>query len=209
MKLRTRILVTGFIAWVSHLIKTDALGLKIPKSFVILSNLQSGKNIGTICRNCLSFNVKEVVVVGRSSYVGKMRNADRGAKANLNFKNFPSTDDAETYLRSLGVEIIGVEIMDSAIPIMEMSYNRDTAFVFGNEGTGLSERQRRMCDRFVYIPQYSNAMASINVACASAIVLQHFAYNVGMTPEKIVGEKFSEVGSSQPSLEIDTGIYEM
>lgn len=49
-------------------------------------------------------------------------------------------------------------------------FKDSTAFIFGNEGGGLSDRQKSICDGFVYIPQYaSSGMASINVACASAI----------------------------------------
>ena len=47
--------------------------------------------------------------------------------------------------------------------------------MFGNEGGGLSERQREACDIFVHIPQFASGMASINVACASSIILFSFA----------------------------------
>jgi tRNA G18 (ribose-2'-O)-methylase SpoU len=36
---------------------------KEAESYVIIQNLQYS-NIGSICRNCMAFNVKEVVVVG-------------------------------------------------------------------------------------------------------------------------------------------------
>ena len=54
--------------------------------------------------------------------------------------------------------------------------------MFGNEGGGLSLRQRKACDLFVYIPQYAaGGMASINVACASAVVLQVFPFPFPVT----------------------------
>jgi tRNA G18 (ribose-2'-O)-methylase SpoU len=46
-----------------------------------------------------------------------------------------------------------------------------TAFLVGNEGTGLSEAQKAVCDHFVYIPQYGNGTASLNVSVAAAIAL--------------------------------------
>lgn len=49
----------------------------LPKCYVIISNLQSGSNIGSICRNALAFNVHEVIVVGRKGFRDKMRQADR------------------------------------------------------------------------------------------------------------------------------------
>ena len=58
-------------------------------------------------------------------------------------------------------------------------------------GGGLSERQRSVCDKFTYIPQYARGgMASINVACASAVVLQTFAIWANYRETQRLGEKF-------------------
>lgn len=58
-------------------------------------------------------------------------------------------------------------------------------------GGGLSERQRAVCDKFTYIPQYARGgMASINVACASAVVLQTFAIWANYRETQRLGEKF-------------------
>ena len=165
-----------------------------PSSFVLLSNLQSGSNIGSICRNCLAFNVTEVVVVGKPDFRGKMRQADRGAKARLAFINFPSTSAAVDYLKNdKGCLMIGLEIMPTAKSLVDYHFpaDRNVAFLLGNEGGGLNEAQRRACDDFVYIPQYSEGLASINVACCSAIVLQRYAEQAGYQESTRVGEKFS------------------
>jgi tRNA G18 (ribose-2'-O)-methylase SpoU len=88
----------------------------LPKCYVIISNLQSGSNIGSICRNALAFNVHEVVVVGRKGFRDKMRNADRGAKRRQTFVHFNSVAEAATYLKEMrNCSIIGVEILDSAV----------------------------------------------------------------------------------------------
>lgn len=52
---------------------------------------------------------------------------------------------------------------------------RVAAFMVGNEGQGMPEVQMQACDHFVYISQYSAATASLNVNCAAAIVLEHYA----------------------------------
>lgn len=41
-----------------------------------------------------------------------------------------------------------------------------TAFMFGNEGTGMTEKQLRLCDSLVYIPQFGYGTASLNVSNA-------------------------------------------
>ena len=51
--------------------------------------------------------------------------------------------------------------------------------ISARQGAGLSERQRSMCDKLVFIPQNrggasgaGGGSSSLNVACAAAIVLQ-------------------------------------
>lgn len=164
-----------------------------PRLSVILSNIQSGNNIGRICRNCLAFNASQVIVVGRGDFAGKMRSSDRGAFQRLHFEHCPSLTDAQTMLKSQGATILGVEICDASLPINgdPPPFAQHTAFMFGNEAGGLSPKQRDICDGFVYIPQYApGGMASINVACASAITLYSFA-TWAKYPETIrKGEKF-------------------
>ncbi|CAD6272994.1 unnamed protein product [Miscanthus lutarioriparius] len=73
-----------------------------------------------------------------------------------------------------GRDICGVEITDDAKPVTAHPFRRSTAFLFGNEGTGLSQKECDICDFFVYIPQYGGGTASLNVTVAASIVLHHF-----------------------------------
>ena len=144
-------------------VSTSTLASKA-RSYILLSNLQSGSNIGAVCRNALAFGVTEVIVVGRkdfkvdcfhyhvefnSSHIhlyrtltvlyfkNKMRGSDRGAKFRQNFAQFPSTTEAVSYLRELepdGITILGVEITKDSQSIAKSPYTGPTAFVFGNEG---------------------------------------------------------------------------
>jgi tRNA G18 (ribose-2'-O)-methylase SpoU len=171
---------------------SNDLTSNLAKCFVIISNLQSGSNIGAIFRNSRAFNVHEVIVVGRKNFRDKMRHADRGAKELQAVKHFNSIAEARDYLKlEQNATIIGIEIMESAVSLTKQTFCGHTAFMFGNEGGGLSDRQREACDSFVYIPQYaSGGIASINVACASAIVLQTFAVWAGYSETLREKEKF-------------------
>jgi tRNA G18 (ribose-2'-O)-methylase SpoU len=125
--------------------------------------------------------------------MGKMRGADRGSKFHLKFSQFPSTEEAVDYLVKLepNCNIIGVEITDGATAIQNIDFKcKPTAFIFGNEGKGLSEKQRSICHEFVYIPQFSTGLASINVACASAVILHHYAVASSFKETKHINGKF-------------------
>ncbi len=58
------------------------------------------------------------------------------------------------------------------------------------QGQGLSEKQIALCDSFVYIPQYGDGTASLNVTVATSIVLQHFAVWAGYQEHQRQGQKF-------------------
>lgn len=83
-----------------------------------------------------------------------------------------------------------MEITDSAQPVHTHPFSGPLAFMLGNEGQGLSERQMRNCDSFVYIAQYGPGTASLNVAVAASIVLHHYALWAGYEERSRTGFKF-------------------
>ena len=74
-----------------------------------------------------------------------------------------------------GARVVGVEIMPQAVSVSTLPFTGPTAFLLGNEGSGLSPAQCAICDAFVYIPQHGPGTASLNVAVAAGIVLHRFA----------------------------------
>ena len=72
------------------------------------------------------------------------------------------------------VRIVGVEIDDGAIDVEDEPFEGDTAFMMGNEGQGMNEKQMNVCDGFVRIAQYGGGTASLNVSVAAGIVLHRF-----------------------------------
>jgi len=54
-------------------------------------------------------------------------------------------------LASADIALIGIEIMSEAKPVQAHPFRRKTALVAGNEGDGLSDKVKSMCDGFVYI----------------------------------------------------------
>ena len=51
--------------------------------------------------------------------------------------------------------------------------------MLGNEGSGLNQNQIDICDQFVYIAQYTDKTASLNVAIAGSIIFHHFGLWAG------------------------------
>ncbi len=74
-----------------------------------------------------------------------------------------------------GARILGIEIAPDARSVASLPFSGPTAFILGNEGSGLSPTQCAICDGFIYIAQHGPGTASLNVAVAAGIVLHRFA----------------------------------
>ncbi|XP_020114452.1 uncharacterized protein LOC109728449 [Ananas comosus] len=165
------------------------------ESVVVVHNVAKRHNVGTLARSAAAFGVSEVVVVGRRDFNSF---GSHGSTAHLRFRHLSSLPLARRYLKEeRDYDICGVEIVDGAMPVTDHPFRKSTAFLLGNEGTGLSERECEICDFFVYIPQYGGGTASLNVTVAASIVLHHFGVWAGF-PERVrEGNKF--VVAEKPS----------
>jgi tRNA C32,U32 (ribose-2'-O)-methylase TrmJ len=114
-----------------------------------------------------------------------------GSEAYISYRHFNTLEECCEELKTKhGCEIIGVEITDNAKAVHTHPWSGPVAFMLGNEGTGLNERQLRVCDSFVYIPQYGVGTASLNVAVAASIVLHQYATWAGYEERSRHGYKF-------------------
>jgi tRNA(Leu) C34 or U34 (ribose-2'-O)-methylase TrmL len=144
-----------------------------------------------MCRCAAAFNVSAVCLVGSRQF---NTFGSHGSDVYLTYLHFETLEECCTRLKTdYACTIIGIEIMDSAQPVHAAEWPGSVAFMLGNEGQGLSNRQIRLCDSFVYIPQYGAGTASLNVAVAASIVLHHFAIWAGFPESKRYGQKY-EVG---------------
>lgn len=144
-----------------------------PKCFVIMHNISKRHNVGTLARSASAFAVAEMCLVGSRQF-----NAfgSHGSTDHVAFRHFPTLEECCSTLKDQeGCRIIGVEITEDAVAVHQHPFSGPTAFMIGNEGQGLSARQMALCDSFVYISQYGDGTASLNVTVATTIVLHHFA----------------------------------
>ncbi len=92
------------------------------------------------------------------------------------YQRVADLNELTVWLAEQGVkEIVGIEITDESQDVGSVDWNSKDgqciAFMPGNEGTGLSDRQKELCTHFVYIPQYGATVESLNVHVATTIVL--------------------------------------
>ncbi|XP_054807018.1 uncharacterized protein LOC129309456 [Prosopis cineraria] len=157
------------------------------ESYVVVHNIAKRHNVGTLARSATAFGVTELILVGRRDFNSF---GSHGSTSHLRFRHFHSLQDARHFLKEKDCDICGVEITDDAKPVNQHPFKRSTAFLLGNEGTGLSAKECEICDFFVYIPQYGGGTASLNVTVAASIVLHHFGVWAGFAERSRDGNKF-------------------
>lgn len=154
---------------------------------VIVHNIAKRHNVGTLARSATAFGVDELILVGRRDFNSF---GSHGSTSHLRFRHFTSLSLARNYLKEKDFDICGVEIVDGAASVADHPFKRSTAFLLGNEGTGLSEKELEICDYFVYIPQYGFGTASLNVTVAASIVLHQFGVWANFPERSREGSKF-------------------
>ncbi|CAD8122035.1 unnamed protein product [Paramecium sonneborni] len=168
------------------------------EGYLFLHNIAKPKNIGTIIRNAAAFNLTKVFMIGKQGQNKKKFQiaegfsffGNHGTFDQMNFHLFNNLKEAKEYFVQNNIYVCGVEIGEGSQNIIKNPFKGHTVFFLGNEGTGLIPEHKAICDQFVYIPQYTQKTASLNVGVASGIIFHHFAQWAGFQEQKVEGEKF-------------------
>lgn len=139
---------------------------------VVLDNLRSAYNVGSIFRTSDAASVEHIHLCGMSAHPPhrKIEKTSLGAFEYVPWTYYERTSDALDHLREKGIPIAAVETTENAVPHTLFRWPKPVAVVFGNEVTGINEKTLGRCDTVVCIPMhgYKN---SINVATAFGVIL--------------------------------------
>lgn len=137
---------------------------------MILENIQDPGNLGTILRAGEGAGVTGVLMSQGTVdiYNSKVIRSTMGSSFRIPFMY---TDDLQGTVRSLkekGITVYAAHLggMDS---YERMDYTKPTAFMIGNESSGLTEEMSREADCLIRIPM-EGRVESLNAAVASAIL---------------------------------------
>src|SRR5512133_1522365 len=141
---------------------------------VVLDNIRSQQNTGSVFRTADAFRVKAVYLCGITATPPhrEIHRAALGATESVEWEYFPSTEDALVRLRSEGYLLVGIEQTDRSVYLGDFvpPEGRKLALVFGNEVSGLSDAVLPLLDACIEIPQFGTKH-SFNVAVSAGIVL--------------------------------------
>lgn len=141
---------------------------------VVLDNVRSMYNVGSLFRTCDGFAVEALYLCGITACPPHKEIAKTalGATESVCWKHFDSTVEAVNDLKAQGYRVWAVEQVDTSVSLEEYAPTKGekVAIVLGNEVFGVDDEVLTLCDGAIEIPQYGTKH-SFNVSVAGAIVI--------------------------------------
>lgn len=141
---------------------------------VVLDNIRSLNNIGSVFRTADAFIVQKIYLCGITAQPPHkdIHKTALGSTESVDWEYVTNTQDVVNRLKSEGVMIISVEQAENALMLNEFKPepNITYAFIFGNEVKGVSQGVVNMSDMVLEIPQYGTKH-SLNISVSSGVVL--------------------------------------
>ncbi len=141
---------------------------------IVLDNVRSLNNVGSIFRTADAFLVEAVCLCGITATPPhrEIHKTALGATESVAWRYFESAVEAVRELKAGGYAIISVEQADESVPLGRFTCEagKRYALVFGHEIRGVSEEVVDLSDACIEIPQYGTKH-SFNVAVSTGIVL--------------------------------------
>ena len=149
---------------------------KIPLT-VVLDNVRSLNNIGSIFRTSDAFAVERILLCGITATPPspEIDKTALGAEDSVRWSYFENTADAVEMLKKEGYTVCALEQVDGSVSLEAFEADSDGryAFIAGNEVDGVDQNVVDMCDVSLEIPQVGTKH-SLNVAVSTALTIWHF-----------------------------------
>lgn len=145
--------------------------------FLVLENIRSVANTGSIFRTADRFGVSKIILVGTTpAPVDRFGRARRdftkvslGAEKSLDWQYFKNTEQALEFIRKSKIKIVSLEQMSEARNIVKFEPPQRLALIVGNEVEGISKEFLEASETVVQI-NYGQKR-SLNVSVATGIAL--------------------------------------
>ncbi|WP_018126445.1 RNA methyltransferase [Balneola vulgaris] len=147
---------------------------KLQRVKVVLHNIRSLHNVGSVFRSSDAFGISEIIISGYTPTPPRpeITKTAIGAEEFVNWSYVEDPTDTFYELKKKGYTIFGMEQTTNSIPLTDFDTQQyeDICIVMGNEVTGIDEDILSHIDQFIMIPQFGQKH-SLNVSVAAAVML--------------------------------------
>ena len=162
--------INQYKEWTVSKIKEDLVRKSFPYA-VMMQHINGDFNISTFIRNGNAFGAKEIF------YWGKKKWDRRGAVGCHNYKqltHISSFEDIKSLKQKYRFVGIDNNIEKETLSLKNFIPCKNDLYIFGEEGSGITQDVLDICDAFVCIDQFGS-VRSLNVGTASGIIMNHAA----------------------------------
>lgn len=143
---------------------------------VVLDNVRSEMNVGSVFRTADAFLVERICLCGITATPPRpeIHKTALGAENSVAWSHHASVMDAIVELRAQDYHICCVEQVHGSISLEQfcVSQSEKIAIIFGNEVKGVQQQAVDISDCCIEIPQHGTKH-SLNIANSAAIVMWH------------------------------------
>jgi len=161
------------MAFDTRLTVADYQAVRKQPVVVILDQVRSLNNVGSVFRTGDAFRIEKLVLCGVTGTPPdrEIEKTALGATKSVQWEYVSSTTDAIQSLKQQGYRIIAIEQAEQSVSLSDFHYQGEPlAIVLGNEVYGVEPEVLKHCDAIIEIPQYGTKQ-SLNVAVCAGIVL--------------------------------------
>ncbi len=145
--------------------------------YLVLHNVRSAENVGSMFRSADAFGVSKIYLTGYTPAptdrfnraVSKIAKTALGAELSVPWEKKEITE-LITELKETSVRVVALEQDTRAVQLTSYSTPADVALIVGNEVTGIEPEVLALADDVVEIPMVGKK-ESLNVAVATGIAL--------------------------------------
>lgn len=139
---------------------------------VVLDNIRSLNNIGSVFRTSDAFLIEKVYLCGITAKPPHrdIQKTALGATETVEWEHQENTLDVIEKLKTNGFQIASIEQAENSVTLNEFKPSRKTAIVFGNEVMGVDQSVIDKSDVVIEIPQYGTKH-SLNISVSAGVVI--------------------------------------
>ena len=139
---------------------------------VVLDNVRSAYNVGSIFRTCDAFLIKKIYLCGITP-TPPSNEIRKSALGSTNSVEWSYQNETQTVIENLiqeGYHIVGVEQVENSTKIEDFKNTKPIALIFGHEVEGIDQEIIDNCHETVEIPQYGTKH-SLNISVCAGIII--------------------------------------
>lgn len=144
---------------------------------IILDNIRSLNNIGSVFRTADAFLVKKIYLCGITAQPPHkdIQKTALGATESVDWEYAENTIDVVSKLQNEGVFVASIEQAELAVNLNDFSVQKEMTYavVFGNEVKGVQQKVVSASDAVIEIPQFGTKH-SLNISVSVGVVVWDF-----------------------------------